>query len=316
MKNICEYCGLEYEAKTMRSMYCSELCCREADKKHKRESYVGKRREKCEICGKELPKFKSKYCSEKCHSRAGAIKAGTVLDHGLLTKTCVFCGKEFQTFKSLKITCSDECSKAYKNKQSRKRTMTEEQKQRRKEHDHQIWLKSHPNALTAEERRVERKKERDKREDKRKKAQIEREAEWARKREEKERIRKENIAHWLEYEAEHKCDVCGESFIAHYPTAKYCSNKCSRAKRRDEEKFGGASVKIIARRYNDTCQLCGLKVDWTDKKELPDGSVICGKMYPSRDHIIPKSLGGSNDLDNLQLAHRMCNSRKGNRFIG
>lgn len=32
------------------------------------------------------------------------------------------------------------------------------------------------------------------------------------------------------------------------------------------------------------------------------------------DHIVPKSLGGSNRIGNLQLAHKSCNSRKGNKI--
>ena len=51
-----------------------------------------------------------------------------------------------------------------------------------------------------------------------------------------------------------------------------------------------------------------------------DGHVcgICGgEIEPSDvsiDHITPVSLGGSDDLDNLQPAHKSCNSRKGNRL--
>jgi 5-methylcytosine-specific restriction endonuclease McrA len=36
---------------------------------------------------------------------------------------------------------------------------------------------------------------------------------------------------------------------------------------------------------------------------------------PSIDHIIPKSLGGSDDLENLQMAHWGCNRKKGNRVV-
>lgn len=29
---------------------------------------------------------------------------------------------------------------------------------------------------------------------------------------------------------------------------------------------------------------------------------------PSRDHIVPRALGGTNDMSNLKLAHKFCNS--------
>lgn len=48
------------------------------------------------------------------------------------------------------------------------------------------------------------------------------------------------------------------------------------------------------------CQLCGKPVE---------------KGEESLDHIIPISLGGPHLKSNVQLAHRRCNSRKGNRLI-
>jgi len=55
-------------------------------------------------------------------------------------------------------------------------------------------------------------------------------------------------------------------------------------------------------RQSTKCSLCGDHI--TDMK---DASV---------DHIIPKSRGGSDALDNLQIAHRSCNEQKGNRLDG
>ncbi len=50
-----------------------------------------------------------------------------------------------------------------------------------------------------------------------------------------------------------------------------------------------------------------------------DGSAcgICGGVVAedelSIDHIIPVAVGGTDGLDNLRVAHRFCNSRKGAR---
>jgi 5-methylcytosine-specific restriction endonuclease McrA len=33
------------------------------------------------------------------------------------------------------------------------------------------------------------------------------------------------------------------------------------------------------------------------------------------DHVIPKAEGGGNELENLKLAHRTCNIRKGHKII-
>lgn len=54
----------------------------------------------------------------------------------------------------------------------------------------------------------------------------------------------------------------------------------------------------VIERDGFVCGLCGGEVE-------PDDVHI--------DHIFPKSLGGSDRLDNLQVAHSLCNMRKGNR---
>ena len=48
--------------------------------------------------------------------------------------------------------------------------------------------------------------------------------------------------------------------------------------------------------FNGICALCGNYV------ELEQAS---------RDHIIPRAKGGGNGKDNIQLAHKACNNRKG-----
>lgn len=56
------------------------------------------------------------------------------------------------------------------------------------------------------------------------------------------------------------------------------------------------------------CRLCGLPVDLAVKSP--------NRAAPSVDHIVPRALGGSDDLTNLQLAHRGCNSSKRHLFVG
>lgn len=55
---------------------------------------------------------------------------------------------------------------------------------------------------------------------------------------------------------------------------------------------------LVITRDGYVCGLCGL--------EVPEDDV-------HMDHIVPRSLGGSDALSNLQVAHSACNMRKGNR---
>lgn len=57
----------------------------------------------------------------------------------------------------------------------------------------------------------------------------------------------------------------------------------------------------------DVCALCGKPIDKTLKTPHP--------MSAEVDEIIPVSKGGSpTDRDNVQLVHRICNQRKGNKI--
>jgi 5-methylcytosine-specific restriction endonuclease McrA len=59
----------------------------------------------------------------------------------------------------------------------------------------------------------------------------------------------------------------------------------------------------------DICGICGQPVDKTLKTPHP--------MSPEVDEIIPISKGGSPyERSNVQLAHRICNQRKGNKMPG
>lgn len=65
------------------------------------------------------------------------------------------------------------------------------------------------------------------------------------------------------------------------------------------------SVERLVDRDGTLCSICGEEVDLALKK--PD------MFSPSVDHIIPYSLGGTHDPENLALAHLWCNQVKNNR---
>lgn len=68
----------------------------------------------------------------------------------------------------------------------------------------------------------------------------------------------------------------------------------------------GMNVRQLASRDGLDCSLCGEPVDMSLKRS---DSLLC----PSVDHILPRSLGGGDEPENLALAHLICNIRKSNR---
>lgn len=121
-----------------------------------------------------------------------------------------------------------------------------------------------------------------------------------------------------------KCQECGSDS---YFRQRYCSSKCrSKAQRRTETYKSTRRVEsrkrrarkrnaytetvhleVIAQRDKYKCHIChkhvNMNLDYTDK------------YSPTMDHLIPLSFGGDHTYANIRLAHRTCNSRKGNRAI-
>ncbi len=310
----CEYCGEEFTPQKgpgRPRKYCSDDCRYDADVDNKRMHYVwkSKRETHCVQCGCELPKFKTRFCSDSCQIKWQRVKAGINIE--LLNKSCVICGEGFETFKSRQKTCSEECSKILKNQHDQERG-------RKK------YAESHPDYISQEDRhkahleRLDRlEKEKAEKKEIRAKEQKTRQKILA----EKEAIKKANIAHWLEYENEHICKTCQKPYIAHYPLSLYCSKKCQRKQRpKDRKRLKGKvidkdiSLLKLAERDKGICQICGLEVRWDDIEEK-DQAIIAGDYYPSIDHIIPLSKGGMHSWDNVQLAHRKCNSYKCDKII-
>jgi 5-methylcytosine-specific restriction endonuclease McrA len=62
---------------------------------------------------------------------------------------------------------------------------------------------------------------------------------------------------------------------------------------------------IVFERANGVCGLCD--------KDVPGFVAYPDPLAGTIDHIIPLSKGGLHVYENIQLAHSICNSRKGNR---
>lgn len=51
---------------------------------------------------------------------------------------------------------------------------------------------------------------------------------------------------------------------------------------------------------------------WTEREKVLVTEYYCsGPMYPSIDHIVPMSKGGGHVWENVQVAHIICNTEKG-----
>jgi len=67
-------------------------------------------------------------------------------------------------------------------------------------------------------------------------------------------------------------------------------------------------VPALRERDGDECRLCCELIDFTVPHPDP--------LSRSVDHIVPRAHGGKDELDNYQLAHLICNQRKGSRVPG
>ena len=121
------------------------------------------------------------------------------------------------------------------------------------------------------------------------------------------------------------CSDCGGVFSGN-DKKKRCE-RCQRiidskryhtkdVKRRAKIEIGDTSISLddLVKREKGVCWICGQTVDmhdcyWKGK------SFVAGNNYPSIDHVIPLAKGGRHEWQNVRLAHRVCNSRKGAKLI-
>lgn len=104
------------------------------------------------------------------------------------------------------------------------------------------------------------------------------------------------------------CVKCGKTVDLNIPVTKtgrfkrIDSKLCDKCKHRTRSKM---TVGQLVQRDGINCKICGEVVDMAaTAKDL---------FRPSIDHIVPRAHGGTNDPENLQLAHLWCNQVKHTR---
>ena len=81
----------------------------------------------------------------------------------------------------------------------------------------------------------------------------------------------------------------------------------TRAKKKGVPYERGITLRKLIERDGLQCAICGLVCAYEGNPQAP--------LYPSIDHIIPMAKGGGHTWDNVQVAHRQCNSYKGARTL-
>ena len=128
----------------------------------------------------------------------------------------------------------------------------------------------------------------------------------------KEAEKKEKEKEWKQ---ERECPSC---FSIYVPTSKqqvYCSKECAKREqnrrkeitRRHKLRENGKvdysiTLSKVIKKNKSVCAICGGIVNKKVHSNHDD--------YPSIDHIIPVTKGGTHTWDNVQLAHRRCNNLK------
>lgn len=126
------------------------------------------------------------------------------------------------------------------------------------------------------------------------------------------RDRRKRLGKSVKPTARRDCEQCGSGFLGRLDTGqRFCSTECAKRAQgfngtpRDENRFR-VSKRIRSEIYEDAgwkCTLCESPV-------RPEESVHHPR-YPTLDHIVPRSRGGSDDRSNLRLACRQCNTLRG-----
>jgi hypothetical protein len=84
--------------------------------------------------------------------------------------------------------------------------------------------------------------------------------------------------------------------------------------------FGKVNYQFVSNRFKALCsgeiEMSGTIREWEKESELAKACVFCGSTQNlHRDHLIPRSRGGSDSADNMVWSCSVCNQARGNKGI-
>lgn len=306
----CQVCGEEFRAKRTEQRTCSVRCGQLSAREKNLLRGVEERRAVCVECDAEFirkPNCKdTRFCSKPCVNAYISRRNKGIRFRGDRTyeRRCIECGVTFVAAEPQTGYCSTSCQ------------------QRRK------WrrITSDPELLAAERKRRQRFKEQNPTYNQRYPKIVTQPQGYGRRwyrvvhpkdmgppalRERSlfgvcttRRCRQLYLVGVQHVHAERVCVQCGGA-LAHQQ--RHLCDTCAPARRKRSSGYAKkVSLERLGELYGWVCALCGGDVprdlEW-DAHDPP-------ALYPSRDHIVPFAMGGSDALSNLQLAHWACNTER------
>lgn len=286
-EKTCAGCGKQFFCSNIRTKYCSPKC--------RDHNYYANVRKKRGNLGEEGRKAKlDEYIASQIPQGFKYVSGYTGSDSTIVLR-CDKCGGEFEcSFATIRhqhrINCKN-CSK--KKREEQAALKDEERKQREKQREekakdfyitHNIAIRSGKEPTTCK---------------------------WCG----KEFYIEQHMGATIKY----CCDTCRRNAIRESLARNRKSGAQQRKKRVKTFKQNGVydndiTLERLYERDGGVCAICGGKTDFKDYVIDESGYFIVGNAYPSIDHIKPCAKGGTHTWDNVQLAHFICNSIKGDKF--
>jgi predicted nucleic acid-binding Zn ribbon protein len=268
----CNYCNILYKSK---------------------ESAKAKRKEiSCKFCGSLFKQghCSQVYCSDKCRNKAGDVGRGKKI------KVCI-CGNEFEVCSKTRKHCSEKC----RLQASKKPKQPLREKRKNKSEPPKVFFECKYCGKTTKKKRPNQTYCSSK----------------CYKQDRSDHVKHSNEE--VKLMPKIHCAECDKEFQRTMYDQRFCSKQCGKKNGRHlsqlRKRINGTVDETVTltklyARDNGKCHICGKQANYQDFTVENNGVFISGNSYPSIDHIMPVSKGGTHTWDNVALSHRICNSIK------